>query len=70
MTNWAELSIAERFPFANGYEFGAAGAYERLIGSAHFAVDPSASAQHGITDVDKVPLGADGLVHLPRICRF
>jgi hypothetical protein len=62
MTNRVELSIAERFPFADGHEFGAAGAYERLIGRAHFAVDPGAPAQHDITDVDKAPLHADGLV--------
>ena len=62
MTNWVELSIAERFPFANGHEFGAAGDYERLIGRAHFSVDPTAPAQHGVTDIDKAPLDADGLV--------
>src|SRR5712691_1491581 len=62
MTNRVELFIAERFPFAEGYEFGAVGAYERLIGRAHFTVDPSAPAQHGITDVDKAPVDPAGLV--------
>jgi hypothetical protein len=63
VTNRVELSIAERFPFARGHEFGAVGAYERLVGRAHFAVDPHAAAQQGITDIDKAPVDAEGLVH-------
>jgi Alpha/beta hydrolase domain len=62
MTNRVELTISERFPFAGGQEFGAIGAYERLVGRAHFAVDPDAPAQHGITDIDKAPADAAGLV--------
>jgi hypothetical protein len=63
MTNRVELSVAERFVFADGREFGPAGAYERLAGRAHFAVDPSAPAQQGITDLDKAPTDGEGLVH-------
>jgi hypothetical protein len=63
MTNRVELSISERFPFAGGHEFGAVGTYERLVGRAHFAVDPHAPAQQGITDIDKAPVDAEGLVH-------
>jgi Alpha/beta hydrolase domain len=63
MTNRVELSVAERFVFADGPEFGPVGAYERLTGRAHFAVDPSAPAQHSITDLDKAPRDAEGLVH-------
>src|SRR5215469_7029210 len=62
MTNRVKLSIAERFPFAEGHEFGPVGAYERLVGRAHFAVDPEAPAQQGITDLDKAPADPDGLV--------
>jgi hypothetical protein len=62
MTNRIELSLTERFPFADAHEFGAVGAYERLVGRAHFAVDPGAPAQHGITDIDKAATDADGLV--------
>ena len=39
MTNRVELSVAERFVFADGHQFGSVGAYERLKGRAHFAVD-------------------------------
>jgi len=49
MTNRVELSISERFTFADGHAFGAVGAYERLVGRARFAVDPTAPPQHGIT---------------------
>ena len=64
MTNRIELEIAERFVFAGGHEFGAAGAYERLTGRACFAVDPDMPAQQGVTDLDKVPRDADGLVRI------
>jgi Alpha/beta hydrolase domain len=63
MTNRLELSITDRFSFAEGHEFGAAAAYERLIGRAHFAVDPDAPAQQGITDLHNAPTDAAGLVH-------
>lgn len=62
MSNSIELRIAERGPFAGGHEFGATGAYERLVGRVHFAVDPAAPAQAGITDLDKAPRNADGRV--------
>ena len=63
MTNRVALSVVERFAFAGGYEFGTVGAYERLVGRAHFAVDPGGAAQRGITDLDKAPTDGDGLVH-------
>jgi len=62
MTNRIELSLTERFFFAGGHEFGSAGTYQRLIGRAHFAVEPGASAQRCITDIDKAPTDGDGLV--------
>jgi len=63
------LSIVERVSFAGGHEFGAVGAYERLVGRAHFAVDPHAPPQQGITDIDKAPVDAEGLVHFTEISR-
>ena len=63
MTNRLDLSISERFAFADGHKFGSVGAYERLVGRAHFAIDPSAPAQQGVTDLDKAPTDAAGLVH-------
>jgi hypothetical protein len=63
MSNRIELSITRRFPFAETYEFGAVGGYERLDGRVNFAVDPDVPAQRGITDLDKAPAGPEGLVH-------
>jgi hypothetical protein len=63
MTNRLDLSISERFAFADRHEFGSVGAYDRLVGRAHLAIDPSAPAQHGVTDLDKAPTDAAGLVH-------
>ncbi len=62
MQNVIELVVAERRSFADGNEFGNAGPYERLTGRAQFAVDPGAPAQRGITDLDKAPPDARGLV--------
>jgi hypothetical protein len=62
VTNKITLEITERTPFAEGHEFGAVGAYERLRGWAHHAVDPKAPAQALITDIDKAPVNAEGLV--------
>ena len=62
MSNRIAIDIHERTAFADGHAFAEAGAYERLIGLARFAVDPDAPAQAGIVDVDKAPRNRDGLV--------
>ena len=41
MTSAVEMRVAERGPFADGHLFADAGAYERIVGRAHFAVDPA-----------------------------
>jgi len=62
VTNNIEIRIVKREPFAGGHEFDGAGAYEKITGRAHFAVDPNAPAQAGIVDLDKAPVNDDGLV--------
>lgn len=62
MTNKLHFDITDRTPFADGHEFGAVGAYERLRGWVRYAVDPNAPAQSTIVDIDKAPVNADGLV--------
>ena len=62
MTNRVALRIAECIPFAGDHAFGDVGGYERLAGRAHFAVDPRATAQADIVDLDKAPVDDDGLV--------
>ncbi len=62
MTNEIELRISERVAFAGDHAFGDTGAYERISGRAHFAVDPRASAQATVVDLDKAPVDDRGLV--------
>jgi Alpha/beta hydrolase domain len=57
------LQIDSRGPYEDGREFDAGGAYERLDGSIHFAVDPLAAANTAIVDLDKAERDAAGLVH-------
>jgi hypothetical protein len=56
------LAVAERSPFAGGAAFGDAGAYERIIARARFAVDPEAPAQRTVVDLENAPRDTDGLV--------
>jgi hypothetical protein len=62
MTNRLGLSVIERMSFAGGESFGTTGAYERIAGRAHFAVDPAGKAQAGIVDIDKAARDSRGLV--------
>ena len=57
-----ELRITEREPFADSHPFEGAGPYERLVGRAHFAVDPDAPAYADVVDLDKVRRNSGGLV--------
>ncbi len=45
-----------------GKAWGNTGAYEELIGTAYFTVDPKAAANRAIPNVDKAPKDAKGLV--------
>jgi Alpha/beta hydrolase domain len=63
MTHRIELSVVERTAFADGESFGTAGAYERIVGRAHFAVDPASKPQASVVDIDKAARDARGLVH-------
>ena len=57
-----ELQITRREAFADGHPFDDAGPYERLLGRAHFAVDPDARAYADVVDLDKAPRNESGLV--------
>jgi hypothetical protein len=60
---WVErVEILSRQPFANGAEFGSAGAYEKLRGRAFFALDPNAAANAPIADLKLAPRNGRGLV--------
>lgn len=56
------VEIASVEPFADGAEFGAAGAYERVIGTARGELDPADPANAGIVDIALAPRNARGMV--------
>lgn len=56
------LEIARREVVLQGRAFGAAGPYEKLVGTVHFALDPSAPRNQRIVDLGLAPRNADGRV--------
>jgi hypothetical protein len=56
------LEILQREAVADGHPFGAAGAYERLSGVAHFEVDPGDSRNAVVFDLDKAARNTRGKV--------
>ena len=42
--------------------FGLAGAYRKIVGKAHFALDPAIAANKGIVDLGLAPKNSAGLV--------
>ena len=57
-----DIAVSDIAAFAEGHEFGAAGAYVRLRGTARGMLDPNAPENAGIVDLDKAPRNAQGLV--------
>jgi len=57
-----ELRLARREPVLDGREFGKAGAYEKVVGTLDFAVDPAHRLHADITDLDRAPKTAGGTV--------
>src|SRR6476659_3036244 len=58
----ARLEITARGPYQGGMTFGDVGAYERIDGIIHFAVDPTHPANAAITDLDKAARDVAGQV--------
>ncbi len=56
------VEILERGPLAGGQAFGPVGAYERIKGRLHYAVDPGNPANARIVDLTLAPRDARGLV--------
>lgn len=54
--------VEERVPFAPGTAWGAAGAYERLKGTAYMEVDPADPLNAVIVNLNRAPLNARGKV--------
>jgi hypothetical protein len=57
-----KLVVEQREVFAGGVAWGTAGPYERLVGTAHFEVDPRDPLNAVIVDLDKSPRNARGAV--------
>ena len=57
-----DISVTDIADFAEGHEFGAAGAYVRIKGVARGVLDPTAACNAMIVDLDKAPCHAQGLV--------
>ncbi len=52
------IEVLGRAPLAGGKAFGAAGAFERITGRLHYAMDPAHHANAPIADVRLAPRGA------------
>ncbi len=62
---WAaveRVEVTHQGAFADGASFGAAGAYEKLAGRLHYAIDPDDAANAAVVDLAHAPRDADGLV--------
>lgn len=57
------IEIQSRGPFADGTGFGDAGAYEKIRGRLHYAVDPHHLANVAIIDLEHAPRDVEGRVH-------
>src|SRR5687768_4565919 len=58
-----KFEIRSREPFEDGRPFGDAGAYERIDGVLHYAVDPENESNAAIVDIDRAAHDEHGLVH-------
>ena len=56
------IEITERAPVLNGQTFGPAGAYERIVGKVHFALDPKLPANQIVRDLRFAAADSSGLV--------
>ena len=56
------IEITARVPFAEGHEFGAAGAYEKVVGRLYVEVSPDDPANGRIVDLKLAPRNARGSV--------
>jgi hypothetical protein len=56
------LEIHARSVVLDGQTFGAVGAYEKIAGTIHFAVDPAHALHQRVTDISLAPRNAQGRV--------
>ena len=56
------LEITHQSVVLDGHAFGAAGAYEKIVGVLRLGVDPTHPANQAITDLAQAPRSEAGLV--------
>lgn len=56
------LHIHSREDFCNGEVFGSSGAYERILGTAQYSIDPSSTSAKTVVDLQYTQVDSDGLV--------
>lgn len=61
------IEFAGKTPFAGGKSFGDTGPYERLLGTASFAIDPNEKDLPFICDLEYAPRNPDGLVEFKTV---
>lgn len=64
------FQILNRRPYEDSRTFGSAGAYERIDGVLHFAVNPADPMNGGITDLELAPCDSAGNVHFQADIRL
>jgi Alpha/beta hydrolase domain len=65
--NQIRIEFTSKTPFAGGVSFGNTGPYERLLGTASFAIDPNEKDLPFIVDLDLAPRNPEGLVEFKTI---
>jgi len=58
----SSVDITERRPLEDGRRFGDVGAYEEIVGTITFAIDPTDPRNQVITNLDRAPTNAQGMV--------
>ena len=56
------VDVERRDDVADGRSYGHAGAYERIAGRIHYAVDPANPANRIVTDIEYAPANSAGRV--------
>jgi hypothetical protein len=65
--NQIYIEFSSKTPFAGGVSFGNTGPYERLLGTASFAIDPNEKDLPFIVDLNLAPRNPEGLVEFKTI---
>ena len=65
--NQIRLEFTSKTPFAGGASFGNTGPYERLLGTAAFAIDPDEKDLPFVADLEFAPRNAAGLVEFKTV---